>query len=642
MTQMQFDSTLDCRKGPWRWLSPWPIFDTEPLNAMAYLLDNPETQRTLASMEFDRQYPHTVRHSLHALGFSRFLVDPAICSRTNGNQQLSSQDETVATFPHMAALCMISTAASASLGITVGVNLLGLLPFYLSADAEQLAWIAERVERGAFASLLLTELPHGSNLLANETTAEPGTLDAGGQFIPCQATGVAERAEQATHYRINGRKDLINGGSQHELLVIFARTRQIAERQNQHEARQANPFVDRHNFSLIVVERDGSSAIQAGAPERWHTLPAPAADISSVCFRNLIIPVEQRIRGEGQGFDLVQTTLPLTRGGVSSFAVGTSSRAVQLATNYVQQRQMYGQPILQLGAIADHLLHLRALELLVAAMSVKAIAALNCLGMGAAHYASVAKYACCLLAEELVTEGRYIFGGRALLVDHPYHRLIGDVLLFGTFDGTSHLVLDQIQWRLAQVASMTGQDGWQCLQEMRRVYTTTPQPLSQVTRLKAKTLLIHPTLYLHALSQKTSWLSPVPLIQISETLMALVRHCRTTGEWGQDQGLCFELGRLFSWLETLIALIEMADPGARQALGIENQLPSSLLLKPLVTYTYGWFGARLSTELRRLVHRAAWRGDLGKLDTADALLGQVSQDARSTVRNNSLWLTEDF
>src|SRR5258708_36510067 len=87
-------------------------------------------------------------------------------------------------------------------------------------------------------------------------------------------------------------------------------------------------------------------------------------------------------------------------------------------------------------------------------MSLKATAMTNACGVGAAHYTCAAKYACCLLAEELVTEGRQIHGGYALLTEHPYAALVGDVLLYGIFDGTSHLMLDQLQSRLTQAAAL--------------------------------------------------------------------------------------------------------------------------------------------------------------------------------------------
>lgn len=150
------------------------------------------------------------------------------------------------------------------------------------------------------------------------------------------------------------------------------------------------------------------------SPHRWHTLPTPAADITSVCFEDLVVPVNTRIGAEGSGFRLVQKTLEITRGGVSAFVVGLVNRAMQLTEQYAQHRHIYDRPIRELGAIADHLLHCRALELLAAAMSLKATALLNACGTGGTHYAHVAKYACCTLTEELVNEGRLVHGALKL------------------------------------------------------------------------------------------------------------------------------------------------------------------------------------------------------------------------------------
>ena len=68
--------------------------------------------------------------------------------------------------------------------------------------------------------------------------------------------------------------------------------------------------------------------------------------------------------------------------GVAAMAAGLASRAVALADEYVGQREVYGKPIRELGAIADHLLQMRALQLVVTALSVKAAAAANFAGPG--------------------------------------------------------------------------------------------------------------------------------------------------------------------------------------------------------------------------------------------------------------------
>src|SRR5262249_47385926 len=152
------------------------------------------------------------------------------------------------------------------------------------------------------------------------------------------------------------------------------------------------------------------------SPHRWHTAPAPGADISSLQFDAVVVPATRLIGREGDGFTLVQQTLAMTRGGVSALASGLAARAVRMATGYAQDRQIYGRPIAGLGTIADHLLRMRALELLATAMSVKVAALLNCHGSGAGYHAAVAKVVSCALTEELVNEGRTLHGSRALLI----------------------------------------------------------------------------------------------------------------------------------------------------------------------------------------------------------------------------------
>jgi len=397
---------------PWQHLSPWPVFQDQALRAMTMYLDDPSTQSRLTSFTRSRTYPHRIRDRLHALGLSTFFADAQTPSR-KGDILDNEQVESRVTIVHLSALNYLTASVDTSLAITVGVNPLALLPIYIAADTRLLNWVFERVRSGAFAAMLLTEIEHGSNLLRNRTYAEPGAIDEDGQFRAWRSTGHTRGREELTHYCLSGRKDLINGGSKHELLVVFARMRQSGAEKDEY-----GPLTARSDFSFFVVERDAS----VGSPYHWQTLPVPAADIASVELRETIIPAAQRIGREGSGFTLAQKTLAISRGGIGAMAAGLAHRATDLAATYAQERTIYGEPILQLGAITDHLLRMRALELLVTAMSVKAVFALNAYGSGAAHYGAVAKYACCVLTDELVIEGRYLFGSRGLLIEHPYHQ----------------------------------------------------------------------------------------------------------------------------------------------------------------------------------------------------------------------------
>ncbi|MEZ4865657.1 MAG: acyl-CoA dehydrogenase [Caldilineaceae bacterium] len=599
------------------------------MQALASYLNRAATQQVLTCCEEQRTYPQMIRRQLHRLGLSHFFVDDV-----TGTAATQASATTTATLPHLMALSALCTSASASLGIDVGVNGLGLIPIYLGATTEQLSWVAARMTQGAFCSLLLTEIAHGSNLLANETYAEAGTLTTAGHFVPLAHD---DNAHQPTHYRLNGNKDLINGGSQHELLVLFARTRgeQPIDRNSRPSAQG--------DFSLFLLDRrEGGAAITS--PHRWHTLPTPAADIASVRLQDVLVPATQRIGAAGSGFRLVQQTLGITRGGVSAFAVGLANRAVQLTCHYGQTRRIYGSPILALGAIADHLLHCRALELLITAMSLKATALLNACGVGGGYYAHVAKYACCTLAEALVTEGRLLHGAAALLVARPYHRLIGDVLLFGAFDGTTHLTLEQIQWRLAQLAAQptqtTAPKATAIVEQMRHLYQTPPQPLRLVAQQRSRTLLHDPGRYLQELAHSANWAPVAPLIQVSEALLTLVRHCRDGGQWETDQGLRFTLGKLGAWLETLVALVEWTDPGTRRALGLPPR-PTTPDDQALYTFAFGWFGGQLLAELQMTMARCGLV-DLVRSDEVAAALGRLYREGRDQLYAELQQIEEDI
>lgn len=118
--------------GPWWTLNPWSLAEDPRLQRIAEYLDQPEIQQLLAKCERSKSYPQPVRNQLHGLGLSTFFVD-------------APNPKSISTWPHLMAVGLLCTSASASLGIDVGVNALGLIPIYLGADDEQLAWMQKIV-----------------------------------------------------------------------------------------------------------------------------------------------------------------------------------------------------------------------------------------------------------------------------------------------------------------------------------------------------------------------------------------------------------------------------------------------------------------------------------------------------------------
>ncbi len=557
----------------WHRLSPWAVDHDEVLTAVRSYLSEPAVQSELDNCEREHRYPTQVRQRLHDLGLWTLFVDPP-----GGESSAHSK----ATFVHQSSLCQLIAVVNTSLAISVGVTPFAFLAIYIAGSAQQRAWLYERVRLGAFGAVLLSEKDRGSDLLSNRVVARVGLVDEAGVFQPSETA--------LTHYQVSGRKDLINGGSRHELLTVLVRTRGAA-------AGTASERAGARDFSLLVVERDGT----VSSPQSWETLPVPAVDVASVQFDGTLVPVAQRLGREGEGFGLVQKIMGISRGGVSAFAAGLASRAVALATHHAAERRLYGAPIGKLGAIADHLLRMRALELVVSALSVKAAAAVNFAGPGASHQSALAKYLCGVLTEELVAEGRVLHGARSLLADHPYHRLSADAALVSTFDGTTHVVLENIRWRLAQLAALESAD-LDGAATLRAMYAAAPQSLAIAAR-RANALLLSPIDCLRALVMCPGDLPLAPLIELCQTLLALTRRLRDSGRWEEDQGTRLDAAALLAQVEGLCALVELADAPRRESLGLPP-LPAPQALRSVVAYAYGWLGGRVAAGLRALSARA--------------------------------------
>jgi alkylation response protein AidB-like acyl-CoA dehydrogenase len=569
------------RQLSWHRLAPWPVLDEEPLWKIARYLAQPEVESELHSLDEAGEYPHAIRQELHRLGLSKVF--------TGRGSQLGGPN-----FVQMSALAALTAYMNGSLAITVSVNGLALLPLYHEASDEQLQRAFDRVESGAYCALLLTERQHGSNLLANQTSAHAV-------------------ANLVARYEVKGEKHLINGGTHHELLMTFVRTAQGAAKLG---------FAARNDFSLLMIERDAT----VEALPKWQTLPAPAADISGVRFRGTLVPAINRIGEEGSGFSLIQKTLMISRGGISALASGCASRATALAMSYAGKRNIYGEPINRLGVIAEGLLKMKGLDLIIASMSLKAVAMTNARGVSAAHYTSAAKYACCFLAEETVNEGRVIHGGAALLAEQPYQSLVRDVLLYGIFDGTSHLMLDQLQWRLAQAAAL-GPSSVSPLAQMRGFFSQMPNNLIQVLRERHATVLFSTVDYLRELDALGGDLSLQPLIVICEELFAFTRECRQLKLWDGDQALRFAAGHAFALVESLIALVEFCDAPCRLALGMPA-IPEKLADLPLLSrFSFNWLGLR-SVAAVRAIRAQAGMSAATQVENAEALFAPCFAAAR--------------
>lgn len=585
----------------WRRLLPLADWADPTLDAVERELERPETQAELEAWEAAGAYPRSVVARLRAAGLGALHAD----ALPSGSPvpHLSAH--------HLNALNVMTARCSGSLAVALGVHGLGLLPIYMAARRAQWRHVRERVRAGASSAILLSEWDHGADLRAIRTAAQAGRLEAG-RFRPCPPD------ERETHYRVRGEKHLITGARTAELLVTLVRT----------AGRRGSGDIGLEaagDLSLLLIRRDRDPVEARGCP----TLAAASADVGHVTFRDVLVPVVDRIGGRGEGFGIVQRALQLWRGCVGSLAAGTASRAGEMAWDHAGSRRLYGAPIVALDAIAEHLLRLSAFELATGALSLKATAAINALGTAASYVTAVAKLACSELAERAVDEGRRILGARALLPG-PFGRLVRDVQLYGVLDGSGHLMRQELQWRLQQMASRRA-PAPDPLQETAAAYTLAPRPLRRVCRERGPTWVPNVERQAAALASVGGAVPLDAVHELAALLQDTTRRLLSSGRWHADAALRFDAAAALAHLEAMLATAELADPERRRRLDLPPAADTGPLpAAPLCAYALGLLGLEVTSQVMRLMAFAGQ--DPRRAADCARELARIEDDARPLLR----------
>src|SRR5919204_296801 len=84
-----------------------------------------------------------------------------------------------------------------------------------------------------------------------------------------------------------------------------------------------------------------------GGPELGHfdKMGQRATDTSAISFQDVVVPVENRLGAEGDGFKIAMRTLDSTRPGTAIGAVGVARAAFEYACDYSKERVTFEQPI---------------------------------------------------------------------------------------------------------------------------------------------------------------------------------------------------------------------------------------------------------------------------------------------------------
>lgn len=230
----------------------------------------------------------------------------------------------------------------------------------------------------------------------------------------------ATAKKEGDHYVLNGRKCFITMAPLSDYAVVFAKT----------DVTKGN-----RGLSAFVLDMHGEG-VSCGKPE--NKMGVIGCATSDIIMDNAIIPQEDRLGEEGDGFKIAMQTLNTGRLGVAAQSIGVASGCLEEAVKYARERKQFGRPIGSFQAIsfmiADMATKLEAAKQLVykAAymMDTRQDATLN---------ASMAKYFASEVCNEIAQKAVQIHGGYGFIKDYKIERMFRDCRVFTIYEGTSQV-----------------------------------------------------------------------------------------------------------------------------------------------------------------------------------------------------------
>ncbi len=350
--------------------------------------DFTETEIAPVAAEFDRtgDYPEEIVRKAFKAG----LVYGAIPENCGGDG-LSAVDQLL--------IAEELSAGCSGIGSCIAINSLAAIPLVYFGSVEQKENIMVKIcSEEKLMALCVTEPGAGSDVSSISATADKKN----GEYI------------------ISGSKTFITNGGVADYYIVFA----SIDRKLGHKG-----------ITAFIVPRE-TPGVSVGKKE--DKMGQRAANTTDVVFDNVVIPLENRLGEEGQGFKIIMQTFNHSRPGVGASAVGVARSAMEYAVKYAGQREQFGVPILMHQAVmfmlADMAKDIEAGRLLAWQAAWK-----GSRGLDNSKEAAFAKVFCGDMAMRVTTDAVQVLGGYGYIKDYPVEKLMRDAKVFQIYEGTAQI-----------------------------------------------------------------------------------------------------------------------------------------------------------------------------------------------------------
>jgi alkylation response protein AidB-like acyl-CoA dehydrogenase len=287
-----------------------------------------------------------------------------------------------------------------SIGLSIAAhNSLCVNHIYEFGNEEQrLKWLPDLCSGKHIGAWGLTEHNTGSDAKGMSTTAR----------------------KKGDHWVLNGTKNFITHGISGDIAVVIARNGEKG---------------DNRGMTAFAVER-GTPGFYAGKKE--NKLGMRASETAEMVFDQCIIPDENRLGPEGDGFIQSMKILDGGRISIAALSLGTAKGAYQASIAYSKERKQFGKPINSFQGISFKLAEM-ATEIEAATLMTQKAAEMKNQNLNVTLQGAMAKLYSSEICVKAAGEAVQIHGGYGFTKDFPVEKFYRDSKLCTIGEGTSEI-----------------------------------------------------------------------------------------------------------------------------------------------------------------------------------------------------------
>lgn len=236
--------------------------------------------------------------------------------------------------------------------------------------------------------------------------------------------GIKTRADKVDGgYRLNGQKIFSTNAAIADFVVVAAKT---------------DPSLRHGGISAFIVEK-GMPGFEIGKGER--KLGSRGVPSSPLYFTDCFVPEENRIGPEGEGFGLVMEAFNKSRPIIGARGIGLAQGAIDLAVDYVREREAFGQAVSDFQGVqwmlADMAMQTEAARHLV--YKAASVVDSGATRMELAPIAAMAKCFATDVAMKVATDALQLFGSAGVSKDNRIEQYFRDAKVLQIIEGTNQI-----------------------------------------------------------------------------------------------------------------------------------------------------------------------------------------------------------